>query len=98
MPGREPKPPAAPCLSAIGTGLERAQALPLPASGGYTGSLDLGLQLGPRSAVGYLETLQRLKRGKLELAAFAQGWAGATCVGDRWERDFGAVAGLRGSW
>ena len=85
-------------MSAASTGLERARALSLPASGGYAGSIDLGLQLDARSAVGYLETVQRLKKDKLELAAFAQGWAGMTRFGDRWERDFGAVAGLRGTW
>jgi hypothetical protein len=99
MPGRErQKPLTAPGQGAIGQGLARASALKLPVKGGYAGTVDLGLQVGPRSAVGYLETLHRLRSGKLDLAAFAQGWAGLSRFGERWEGDYGAIAGLRGSW
>lgn len=96
--GEREKPEVVLDQGAIDRGLVRAVALQLPEHGRYAGAVDIGVRASPRAAIGYLETMHRFKYGSVDLAAFAQGWAGMTRFGERWDRDFGAIAGMRGSW
>lgn len=84
--------------SALSAGIDRALALPVPKAGGSAGVLDLGIKAGPESMIGYLEMVHRFKAERVNLAGFAQAWAGVTRTELGWDRDFGAMAGLRVSW
>lgn len=45
---------------------------------------------------GNLELSGHLVKGPIDLSAFASGWYGMARTGSVWERDFGAMFGIRG--
>lgn len=60
------------------------------------GMVDFGMTATKDFVGGNLELSGRLVKGPIDLSAFASGWGGWARAGLGWERDFGAMLGIRG--
>lgn len=78
-------------MASIAEGLERAAGLKA-----NRGKVDFGMTATKDFVGGNLELSGHLVKGPIDLSAFASGWYGMARTGSVWERDFGAMFGIRG--